>query len=163
VVIAKNVLPGKNLIAAQKTASFSALPFEAVFRLDLAMAVLGFQKTILMVESDEQVRDVCSAMLKSAGYDVLPARSCEEALRIEKSVGNAIDAVVCDCNLPDTDGVRTALQLSRLRPSVPCLLISAGSDEMIPPRFAFLGKPFAPDQLRHTIAQMLEIPVSPVH
>jgi DNA-binding NtrC family response regulator len=100
------------------------------------------------------------ATLHGAGYEVVLAGCGEEALRIGSSTDRAIDALVCDCNLPGADGVITASQFTSLRPSVPCLLISAGSDKFIPPQFVFLSKPFSPHRLRYAIAQILEAGVS---
>jgi CheY-like chemotaxis protein len=62
-------------------------------------------------------------LLENSGYEVLPATSVEDGLRL--FVSRAIDAVVVDYKMPGMDGAMIAAYMKRVRPHVPIVLLSA--------------------------------------
>ena len=81
---------------------------------------------ILLVEDDEHIRIMVSAMLESAGYQVIEAQTCATALSLASS--HVPDLIVLDLGLPDADGM-TLLRSVRERSLIPVIILSARSDE----------------------------------
>lgn len=82
---------------------------------------------ILLVEDDENIRIMVSAMLESAGYQVIEARNCAAAMTMASS--HIPDLILLDLGLPDTDGGEL-LQFVRKRDLTPIIVLSARSDEV---------------------------------
>lgn len=81
---------------------------------------------ILLVEDDAHIRIMVSAMLDSAGYQVIQAGTCATAMTL--SVSHMPDLIVLDLGLPDADGL-TLLKAVRERTLTPVIVLSARSDE----------------------------------
>jgi two-component system response regulator MprA len=102
---------------------------------------------ILVVEDDNGLRDVLARGLRADGFDVVTARDGDGALKVDLA---AVDAIVLDIGLPDSDG-RDVCQAIRSRGvDVPVLLLTArhavgdrlsgfaaGADDYLPKPFAF--------------------------
>lgn len=69
---------------------------------------------ILVVDDDPQIRRVLRTTLIAQGYEVVDARSGDEAL--ERMRGERLDLVILDMNMPGMNGIET------------CRLIRSGSD-----------------------------------
>ncbi len=107
---------------------------------------------VLVVDDDPGIRHIISRMLLDAGYFAHEASDGLEALELIKGGDPAIDVVVSDIVMPRLNGVELLQELSRIRPSLPIILISAyGLDELrqrgIVPPCALLSKPFPPERL----------------
>ena len=81
---------------------------------------------ILLVEDDENIRIMVNAMLESAGYQVISARSCSGAITMADS--HIPDLILLDLGLPDRDGIEL-LQYVRKSGLIPIIVLSARSDE----------------------------------
>lgn len=81
---------------------------------------------ILLVEDDENITIMVSAMLESAGYQVIEASTCSSAMLLASS--HKPDLIVLDLGLPDMDGSEL---LKKLRETdlTPVIVLSARSDE----------------------------------
>ncbi len=66
----------------------------------------GGTGTVLVVDDEDLVRDVCVEVLRAAGYDVLTASDGEEALEVYASHGRRIDLVLLDLSMPGMGGRR---------------------------------------------------------
>lgn len=64
------------------------------------------RRLVLLVEDNVDAQDVYSKTLRHAGFDVVQARSLEEAHAAAARVRP--DVVVLDCRLPDGDGLSLA-------------------------------------------------------
>ena len=82
---------------------------------------------ILLVEDDENIRIMVSAMLESAGYQVIVARSCAAAITMAGS--HLPDLILLDLGLPDADGTEL-LQFVRKNDITPIIVLSARTDEV---------------------------------
>lgn len=81
---------------------------------------------ILLVEDDENIQIMVSAMLESTGYQVIAARTCTAAMTL---VGSYVpDLIILDLGLPDADGLNL-LKAVRKRDLTPIIVLSARSDE----------------------------------
>lgn len=81
---------------------------------------------ILLVEDDEHIRIMVSAMLESAGYQVIEAGTCATAVTLEGS--HRPDLIILDLGLPDADGL-TLLKAVRKNDLTPIIVLSARTDE----------------------------------
>jgi DNA-binding response OmpR family regulator len=61
---------------------------------------------VLLVEDNVDAQDVYSTTLRHSGYEVVQARSLEEAQDAARRIRP--DVVVLDCRLPDGDGLELA-------------------------------------------------------
>ncbi len=72
--------------------------------------------TVLVVDDDESVREVCQEVLGRAGYVVITAPDGETALEVYREQGDGIDVVVLDVNMPGMGGARCLEELLRQDP-----------------------------------------------
>ena len=108
---------------------------------------------LLAVISDEDVSRLVSSRMGKAGWEVISARSAAEAWRVLRD--DAVELIVMDLVLPDTDGRKFLMRL-RERPDtsrVPVLILSGRDDSAIKTECfglganGFFGKPVDPDAL----------------
>jgi two-component system cell cycle sensor histidine kinase/response regulator CckA len=101
---------------------------------------------VLVVEDEAHVREVTMRLLQRAGYDVLTVPDAETALKMIQSFG-PFDLVLTDSAMPGMRGEDLAVELARVQPGLPVLLMSGYTDvERSPSTRAvvgFLQKPFA--------------------
>ena len=127
-------------------------------------------KTILCIDDNEGMLDYQRALLERRGYAVLTAASPRQGLQIATARG--IAAVIVDYHMPEMNGHEVAMEIKRLRPQIPIVMVS--SDEEIPENVlkvvdAFVSKCEAPNQLLPVITRfcgeslsgLLEGPGSP--
>jgi len=106
--------------------------------------------SILVVEDEQAIADLVRAYLRREGFDVVWARSGEQAL--EELARHPVRLVVLDIGLPGIDGFEVCRRL-RSRTGVPILILSARDDEI--DRVAgleagaddYVTKPFSPREL----------------
>jgi CheY-like chemotaxis protein len=72
-------------------------------------------KTVLLVEDDEDAREILSMLLEQAGAEVRQAESVAGAL--EALDGAVPDLVLCDISMPDADGYSFARALRERPPA----------------------------------------------
>ena len=119
------------------------------------------EKKILIVDDEEDVRDMLHFSLSSMGYDVLDAEDGMKALQIFRDAHPQI--VLTDIKMPSMDGIEL---LKRLRESeqhakTPILMLtSLGREEDIVRAFNlgasdYLTKPFSPVELLARVQRLL--------
>jgi CheY-like chemotaxis protein len=115
---------------------------------------------ILVVDSDEQVRQAAHALLERSGCTVETARDGAEAASMVRACqGECYDAIIADIRLPDMSGYQLLLRLQELLDPVPLILMTGfGYDpghSIVKARQAgidlVLFKPFRVDQLLDTV------------
>lgn len=84
----------------------------------------GAGEIILLVEDEEDLRELGRTILTRGGYEVLVARSGEQALEIHSREGVRIDLVVLDINMPGMGGRKCYRELVRLDPEVKVIIAS---------------------------------------
>jgi len=116
---------------------------------------------VLLIEDENQVRNMANIMLTRLGYTVLEAKDGVEAVEIFQQHQDDIRCVLSDLMMPCMDGWETLTALRKLSPDIPVIL-SSGYDETHvmagehPERpSAFLGKPYQLKVLRETIKRVL--------
>ena len=78
---------------------------------------------ILVCEDDRQLRELFCAVLRSSGYEPIPARDGAQALEITDREN--IDLVISDVLMPKKDGWELTRELRQSGFSMPILLITA--------------------------------------
>ncbi len=117
--------------------------------------------TVLVVEDEEQLRDMVKMMLIRLSFNVLEAKDGVDAVEIFQQHQDEICCVLSDLTMPRMDGWETLAALRKLSPDIPVIL-SSGYDEARvmagehPERpNAFLGKPYQLKGLSDTINRVL--------
>ena len=116
---------------------------------------------ILVVDDDEDARELCRRMLTRAGFTAITAGHGREALHCLQQQN--VDLVVTDMLMPEMDGVELMRTLRTARPTLPIIAIS-GVDEWeeylgIATNLgakATLRKPIDAAQLAQTVGQVLD-------
>jgi two-component system cell cycle sensor histidine kinase/response regulator CckA len=119
-------------------------------------------ETVLVVEDDDTVRKLVTAMLANAGYTVLSPDTPDEALAICADNAVRIDLLLTDLVLPHTDGTAVAQQATLQRPDLKVLFMSGYTEHAVLRRqafdhsTAFLQKPFTQSMLANKVREILE-------
>jgi hypothetical protein len=126
-----------------------------------AVAAIGGQETVLVVEDQAVVRRYAAAALRTFGYQVIEAENADEALLVCERESERIDLVLTDVVMPGLSGRELADRLKQRRPGIKVMFMSGYTDDAIVHRGAleeeaqFIQKPFGPDQLAIKVREML--------
>jgi CheY-like chemotaxis protein len=119
---------------------------------------------ILLVEDEPLVRILNLDILQEAGFRVVDANDADEAFEILKRRSD-VSAVLTDVDMPGSmDGFEFARLVSQGWPEVGVLVISGKTGPRpgdLPPRGAFLAKPYDPDTLVKALRQVFRAENSP--
>jgi PAS domain S-box-containing protein len=117
-------------------------------------------ETILLVEDEAVLRNLCRVYLESKGYSVLEAGNAKEAMKICQSHDRPIHVLITDIVMPGLGGLELAKSALELRPALAVVLVSGYTDRPLDReaiRFAkFLQKPFSFDALARTVRALLD-------
>jgi PAS domain S-box-containing protein len=120
------------------------------------------RETLLVVDDEELVRRSLARLLTREGYTVIEAENGLEALAVLEARGQAVDLMITDAIMPKMGGRALIEEVSRLRPSLPILMVCGCTDkelaggELSGNGRAFLTKPFEPPVLLSALRDLLE-------
>jgi two-component system nitrogen regulation response regulator GlnG len=123
-------------------------------------------KTVLIAEDEMEVRAYLEMALKCLGYSVQLAADGDEAL-LPANSGSEISAVLLDLTMPNRDGIDTLIEIRRIRPDLPVIVVSGDSSTlgivaaMKNGATDFLCKPVLHEQLRDSLLRAIELPARP--
>ena len=128
-------------------------------------------ETILVVEDEDEVRDVVLQALGINGYSVLQACDGREALAIADRQPGPIHLLVTDVVMPHMNGRELAEQLAPRRPEMKVLYMSGYTNDFVrsqpagDQQPAFLQKPFSCETLGQKVRGVLDAgaPAALVH
>jgi CheY-like chemotaxis protein len=116
---------------------------------------------ILNVEDDSPARFLKSRILERAGFEVVEAATCADALRTASDA--KLHLVLLDLRLPDGDGYQVCEQIKAARPTLPVVMITSTyatsqgrQDGLACGADAYLIEPVPADRLVHVIKGFLE-------
>jgi len=82
--------------------------------------------SVLVVDDEDQIRQLIRETLEQAGYEVQEARDGKEGL--ERYRSKPADLVIMDILMPDQDGLESIMTLRREFPTSRVIAITGGSD-----------------------------------
>lgn len=145
--------------------------FPAMSKLEVAKpyesspkSVEGGQETILVVEDEDAVRNICRRILKPLGYKVITAQNGKEALSLFKNGHEKVDLVIMDVVMPEMSGPDTFKKLSVIQPDLPTIFVTGYDihDEMLEIKnfqaesLSVLQKPYTQETLCFKIREVLD-------
>ena len=117
---------------------------------------------ILLIEDDEVVRLTIVDMLEIMGFTTVMAADGREGVNIFQSDPNRFALVMTDLTMPHLDGGEVCLEVHRIKPGMPVVMISGYNEADLGPRFSeaglagFLQKPFNFESLSVVLKKTLE-------
>jgi signal transduction histidine kinase len=87
---------------------------------------MEMEKKILLVDDEEDIREVVHLSLADMGYQVLEAEDGDEALRIFQKVQPPI--VLTDIKMPNMDGIELLQKIKRENPETEVIMITGHGD-----------------------------------
>lgn len=121
----------------------------------------GNGELVLIVDDEENIREVAEATLKQFGYTSLAAADGSDALAIYKERRNRIGAVITDIAMPNMDGPTLVRSLRELDPKIKIIAMSGLLNEEQAAELKELGvhdfllKPFTAETLLKTISAVV--------
>jgi nitrogen-specific signal transduction histidine kinase/ActR/RegA family two-component response regulator len=121
-------------------------------------------KKVLVVDDDALVREIARTTLEVGGFHVITAENGERGLEAFVQNRGNLTAILSDTMMPGMDGVEMIRALRQIDNDVPVISASGFSTESKLAELralrvtAFLPKPFTPDMLLKTMAEVVRLP-----
>jgi len=122
----------------------------------------GRNETILLVEDEEDVRELVTTILQTLNYQVVVAQSGNEALELWSQYNGEFDLLLSDVVMPGgMNGRELAQQFRSRKPDLQVILSSGYSPETVGPldedgEVHFLAKPYPPQDLARLVRRCLD-------
>jgi FixJ family two-component response regulator len=106
------------------------------------------QETVLLVDDEDEIRELAAYALEEHGYKVLSASHAEEAILLAEKHPKEIRALITDVVMPGINGVQLAGIVGKIVPNLRVLFVSGHSNESISAetlqetRGSYLQKPY---------------------
>jgi len=116
-------------------------------------------KTILVVDDDENIRDVIAQFTRGRGYNAVEAAGGQEAIDIV-TTGN-VDLIILDVMMPGMDGFTTLTKIRECGVNTPVVMLTAKSlDDDVMRGYSvgadfYLVKPVSMETLRKVIDYLI--------
>jgi two-component system cell cycle sensor histidine kinase/response regulator CckA len=126
-----------------------------------ATPTVARRETVLVVEDEQEVRELACEFLKCAGYSVVTAENGLEALETAKRFGKSIRLVLTDIVMPKMRGPELAKQLKSVLPDVKIVYMTGyleqadAGDEFLQGAY-FLQKPFTRESIVGRVAEAIK-------
>lgn len=122
--------------------------------------MLSPNKRILIVDDEENAREVLSKILIHDGYDVSSVANGLEALNFLRS--REVELIITDINMPEMNGLAFLRELNRSRPDTNVIMLTAYGEvesyleAMSLGAFEYINKPLKYDELKKVIKKILK-------
>jgi len=119
-------------------------------------------ETIMLVEDNEEVRNIAYEILKQHGYKVLSAKSGKEAQKIQASHRDKVHLLLTDVIMPDLNGKEVYTRIASKYPGLKVLYMSGYTNNVIAHHgvleegVQFIQKPFTAQALALKVREVLE-------
>jgi len=123
-------------------------------------------ETILLVEDQDDVRQVAKQILSRYGYHVIEASNAGEAWLSSERHPRTIHLLLTDVVMPQMSGRELAERLRQARPELKVLYMSGYTENTVVPHgildsgMAYLQKPILPESLTRRVREVLDAPRS---
>jgi DNA-binding NtrC family response regulator len=117
---------------------------------------------ILFVDDDLQLLEMAGRSLKRLGYSVSTQTSSIAALRLFRAKPHDFDLVISDMTMPKMTGDHLAVELMKIRPEVPVIVLTGYSKNMSEQLVADIGikalayKPIIKRDLAEMVRRVLD-------
>ena len=119
------------------------------------------KETVLIVENEHDVLNLCKIALEDSGYTILSAATPLEAIEIARQHTGEIDLLLTDVVMPEMNGCDLAKQLRSITPDFKILFMSGYSGDVIANTDVmtegtnFIQKPFSLKNLKTMVRNIL--------
>lgn len=119
------------------------------------------QKTILVIDDDQVIRESIVEIMELMGYAALEAENGEAGIALYHENGDQIGLVFLDLTMPGMSGDLVLAELHRINPEAKVILMSGYNQVETVKRFAhlnmngFMKKPFDIDTIMTYVTEML--------
>jgi len=140
-------------------ASYESLPSHLV---ESPVTPVSGTETLLVVEDNQEVRNLNRLVQETFGYRVIEAVDGEEAVARFREHHDEIDMIVMDVVMPKLNGRQAYVEICKIRPQVKVLFMSGYAPDFIESKgiategFTFINKPVAPMDLLKTVREILD-------
>jgi CheY-like chemotaxis protein len=117
--------------------------------------------TVLIVEDEEMLLLMSSALLEAIGFSAITAINGREALEIYRDSGSQIDLVMLDLVMPVMGGIEAYHEFRTLSTTLPIIICSGYGAETVDqlikndPHTIFVHKPYKPEELANVMITMI--------
>jgi PAS domain S-box-containing protein len=125
------------------------------------LPVAGGKERILIVDDEDMLVELNEQRLRRLGYEVVATTSSMEALAIFCKEPDTFDLVITDYTMPNLTGMDLAMELLKVRATIPIILCTGQSDTISPEKAkeigirGFLMKPLANRELAQAVRRVL--------
>ena len=84
----------------------------------------GKRKVILLAEDDSVIRELLTAVLRTAGYDLVTATDGVEAVEAFKTYGERVNLFLTDIGMPRMNGIEAIIVIRGMSQSLPIMILS---------------------------------------
>ncbi len=123
------------------------------------------KETILVVEDNEEVRNLTKEMLKVLGYNIIAANNGLEGIEIFIKNKDSIDLIILDCIMPKKNGNDVFAEIRSQKPNVPVIFITGNNPDRIQyspvedKKVEIIQKPCGIEILSKKVRKFLDSPV----
>lgn len=127
-----------------------------------AAVIPGGSETILLVDDEPALRDICEKVLSNYGYQIITAGNGEDALEIYRQQEAGPDLVILDINMPGMGGHKCLQELIKLNPKAKVLIASGYSfnaqaeNPLAAGAAGYIAKPFNLKDLLQKVRKVLD-------
>lgn len=121
---------------------------------------------VLIIDDNEAIRHAIREILALDNIETTLAKNGAEGIALFQAAQGSFDLILLDLTMPVLSGEETFIQLTKIRPDIPIVLMSGYSEEEASRRFtgvgltSFLKKPFRLEQLLEKINQAVLLSAS---
>ena len=125
-------------------------------------SMIGGHETVLVVEDESSILDLCKIMLEQQGYEVLAASTPTEAIGLAGGHSGEIHLLITDMVMPGMNGRDLAKRFLSIYPAMKCLFMSGYTPNMIAHQgildegVYFIQKPFSRNDLTTKVREVLD-------
>lgn len=126
------------------------------------MDVRGGNETLLIVDDEENLREIGKEMLAKFGYTTLTAANGEEALKIYRKRKDEIELIIMDLIMPGIGGKKCLEEIIKIDPHARVIIASGYSDNGHTQEIftagakGFINKPYDINQILKVIREVLD-------
>lgn len=124
-------------------------------------ALRGTLETLLVVDDEEEVRNVVVAILEHANFVVLSAANGLAAIKLAQETKGVINLLLSDVDMAQMSGPDLGELLKKTRPDMHVMLMSGGEKGnllVLNYGWAYIQKPMVPTKLVQMITDVLHSP-----